>query len=77
MGPHRNAPSRTSVGRNVRKVFVEAALSSNSVTHAISRQPVYRVWKGWDKQAFGKYTRVDAVTFRRELEIAGCNFQNR
>ena len=33
----------------------------------------YRTWKRWEEEAFGKYTRVDAATFRRELEMAGCD----
>jgi SAM-dependent methyltransferase len=37
----------------------------------------YRAWKQWDKVAFGKYTRVESVTFHRELEMAGCDFSQR
>jgi SAM-dependent methyltransferase len=31
----------------------------------------YRAWKSWDDKTFGQYTPVDAVTFRRELEVSG------
>lgn len=31
----------------------------------------YRAWKAWDAESFGRYTPVDAVAFRRELELSG------
>jgi len=43
------------------------------MTYSTSELLEYRAWKRWDREAFGKYTRVDAVTFRRELEMAGCD----